>query len=335
VPLHSDIIKTLPDGSAIINAGQWHGLEIGKYKTNLGQVEITNVSRYESVITGINFAGMNSIEFKVLPNLKRYIKKINYDIEENTAKTYSVDEILDKKGGRVQESIKGACVINMGASVILPGYGSFLATEYMGIEMGVVDYQGIFITYALLTTHLGLVPVMTDFKVNFFPWVKDSGKTVQEKRLHYFLWGTIPLTFTASFFSQLSYNYTEKNILPPVFESHDTSAAVLSIFVPGGGLFYKGYRWTGWSIYISEMTIASFAIYTENKKNRNILVGSLAAIKCLEIAASYIITPAYGFFQKERRGGYHPPAHNINFYVGINKDHNNDKEFTAVIGWGF
>jgi hypothetical protein len=46
VPLHSDIIKTLPDGSAIINAGQWHGLEIGKYKTNRRTFVIAHEHHY-------------------------------------------------------------------------------------------------------------------------------------------------------------------------------------------------------------------------------------------------------------------------------------------------
>jgi len=328
--LKSDIIKILSNGSAIINTGQWHGLETGKYNTNLGTVEIKNVSRYESIITGIDLGKVNSIEFKVLPNLKSYLKKIDYDIAENSAKTYSVDEVLDKKGGRIKKSINGICVINMGASACLPGYGSFLSIEYMGIEKGAVDYEGIFITSALMITHAGLVPFMTDFKVNFFPWVKDSDRTEQIKRLNYFMWCTIPLTFTASFFSQLSYNYTAKNILPPQFENYNTSAAVLSIFVPGGGMFYKGYRLTGWSIYLSEMTIAGLSAYTDDKKNRNILLGSLAALKCIEIAASYIITPSYSFFKKEITH-----SDNINFFAGLNKDHNNDKEFTAAISLSF
>jgi hypothetical protein len=328
--LQCDIIKTLSDGSAIINAGQWHGLEMGKYNTNLGTVEIKNISRYEATIAGSKFTGVNSIEFKQLPNLKSYLKKISYDIEENSAKTYSADEVLDRKGGRIKESIKTTCVINLGASACLPGYGSFLSTEYMGINKPEVDYAGIFITSALVITHLGLVPVMTDFKVNFFPWVNDSDRTDQMKRLNYFMWGTIPLTLTASFFSQLSYNYTEKNMLPPQFESHDASAAILSVFVPGAGMFYKGYRWAGWGMYLSEMTLAGCAVYAEDKKDRNILLGSLAAIKLIEICASYIITPSYPFFKKEISH-----SDNINFFVGLNKDHNNDKEFTAAITLSF
>ena len=330
LPLQSDIVKTLPDGSAVIDAGQWHGLEPGKYKTDLGIVEVKNISRYESTITGLNFDKIDSIEFKVLPNLKSYIKKIEYNIKENSAKTYSMDDALDKKGGRIKESINGICIVNMGASACLPGYGSFLAAEYMGIEKGKVDYGGIFITSALMVTHLGLVPYMTDFKVNFFPWVKDSGRTDRMKRLNYFMWGTIPLTFTASFFSQLSYNYTEKDILPPQFEDCDTAAAVVSVFVPGGGMFYKGYRWTGWGIYIGEMTLMGSAVYAKDKKKRNILIGSLAALKCIEIAASYIITPSYSFFRKEISH-----SDSINFFVGIDKDYNNGNEFTAAISLSF
>jgi hypothetical protein len=100
--------------------------------------------------------------------------------------------------------------------------------------------------------------------------------------------------------------------------------------VPGGGMFYKGYRWTGWGIYLSEMTLIGCSVYTEDKKNRNILLGSLAALKCIEIAAAYIITPAYPFFLKEISH-----SDNINFFVGLNKDHNNTKEFTAAISLSF
>ncbi len=328
--LKIDVIKIQDDGSAVINSGQWHGLESGVYPTDAGSIKIKNVSRYSAVAEGKSFAEGESFELKLIPQLEKYIKKINQDIVENTVKFYGSDGFLDKKEGRVKESIKGTCVINQGANFCLPGYGSFLSVEYMGIDKGKPDYAGVAIASSLTAVHLGLVPLLTDFKVQFVPWMEDDGRTRQMERLNYFMWGTLPLTFTASFYNQLVYNYREKNLLPPQFADYDTSAAVVSLFVPGGGMFYKGYRWTGWGIYLGEISMAGYAVYTEDRDRRNILIGSLAVIKCAEIAASYFIPPSYNYFNREISS-----ADNTDFSIGINKNINGGREFTASVSLSF
>ncbi|HPS85470.1 MAG TPA: hypothetical protein PLY36_01930 [Spirochaetota bacterium] len=324
--LKCEVIKIYSDGSALINAGQWHGLEAGSYSTAAGNIKIENVTRYTAIAMGINFTEGETLEFKFLPELQKYIKKNDYAVNENTAKFYGTDEFFDKRDGSVKESIKGTCVINQGASFCLPGYGSFLSIEYMGIEKGKPDYAGVFITSSLTAVHLGLVPVLEDFDVNFFPWVDDSGRTDQMKRLNYFMWGTLPLTFTASFFSQLSYNYSELNMLPPQFADHDRSAAVISVFVPGGGMFYKGYRWTGWGVYIGEMSLAGCAVYSEDDDMRNIFLGSLAAVKCAEIIVSYFISPSYNYFNREVSS-----FDAVDFSIGMNRNHEGGGDFTASV----
>jgi len=313
IELKGEVMDVFDDGAALINSGQWHGLETGNYPTGDGEIKITDVSRYSAVVRGIKFTKGQVLDFKTASRLDGYIKKVNAGIKENAVKFYGTDEVLNKKDGSVRESIKGTCVINQGANVCLPGYGSYLSLGYMGIENGKADYAGVFITASLTAVHVGLVPVLTDFDVKFLPWMEDSDRTAGMKRLNYFLWGTIPFTFTASFYSQLAYNYTGKSMLPPMFADSDVSAAVLSLLLPGGGMFYKGYRWTGWGIYAGEMSILGYAVYTGDKSRRNLLLGSLAAIKGIEIAASYFISPSYTFFNREISS-----AGDVDFSIGLN-----------------
>lgn len=324
--LKSDVVKVFGDGTALINSGQWHGLEARSYSTATGKLKIRNVSRYTAVAEGITFSEGGSIDFQLYPDLDGYIKKINYEIGENTVSVYGTDAVLDKKDGSVKESIQGTCIINQGASFCLPGYGSFLSLKYMGIEKGKPDYAGVFITASLTAVHIGLVPVMTDFDVNFFPWVKDGDRTNRERRLNYFLWGTLPLTFSASFFSQLAYNYNGKNMLPPQFVDRDISASLLSLIFPGGGIFYKGYRWAGWGVYLGEMSLAGCAVYENDRGKRNTMLISLGGVKAAEIILSYFIPSSYPFFNKEISS-----AGDVDFFAGFNAGETGGSEFKASL----
>jgi hypothetical protein len=330
MPLTCRVTGILDDGSAVISAGQWHGLESGKYSTDAGEIEITNITRYSSSASGVDFSRHKTLTFKLFPDLDKFLNKINYEIKENAVKVYGTDETLNKRDGTIKESIQGTCVINQGASFCLPGYGSFLSIDYMGIENGAPDYPGIFLTASLTALHLGLVPLLTDFEVKFLPWMNDRGRTNQMKRLNYYLWCSIPFTFTASFYSQLAYNYREKMLLPPQFADHDQSAAVISIFVPGGGMFYKGYRWTGWGVYLGELSLAGYAVYTGDKQRRNLAAGSLALLKLAEIAVSYFIPPSYSFFNREISA-----SDNIDFSIGVKADDNGNEEITAGLSFRY
>jgi hypothetical protein len=326
IALKSTVVEILDDGSAVIDSGQWNGLENDDYATSSGKITIKNAARYTSIASGQNFTKGQVLEFILYPRLDDFIHRLNILIRENTVKVYGTDEKFEKRGGSVKESIHSTCIINQGASFCLPGYGAFLSVEYMGIENGSPDYAGVFITSSLTVVHLGLVPFLTDFKVKFLPWVEDSGRSNQMKRLNYFLWGTLPLTFTASFYNQLAYQYREKNLLPPQFADHDLSASVVSIFIPGGGMFYKGYIWTGWCTYLAEMSMAGYAVYTQDKGQRNILIGSLAVLKCAEIILSYVIPPSYSFYNREVSSN-----DNIDFSISINKNNDLGGEITASV----
>jgi len=326
ITLKSEVLRVLDDGSAVISSGQWHGLEAESYSTAAGNLKIKNVSRYSAVAEGGSFSTGQVIEFKLIPDLEKYIKRINYEIAENTVRKHGSDGILDKRDGRIKESIQGTCVINQGANFCLPGYGSVLSVEYMGIEKAKTDYAGVLIALSLTAVHLGLVPVMTDFDVKFIPWMRDSGRTDRMERLNYFMWGSLPFTFTASFFNQLAYNYKEKKMLPPQFADHDISAAALSLLIPGGGLFYKGYRWAGWGLYMGEISLAGYASYVEDKNTRSILLVSLGVFKCAEFLASYFIPQSYDFYKREVSS-----ADDVDFSAGISKNKAGDSEITASL----
>ncbi len=325
VSLRSDILKVYDDGTALINSGQWHGLEAGSYITDAGRVSVRNVTRYTSVIQGPGFAGRTAVDFMLCPKLDAYLERIDYDIRINTARVYSRDEFLRKRDGVVKGAVQGTCVINQGASFCLPGYGSFLSLDYMGIENGKPDYAGIMLAVSLTAAHLGLVPAMTGFDVQFFPWIDDGDRTDRIKRLNWFLWGTIPLTFSVSYFSQLEYNYRDRRLVPPQFEDQDLSAAVVSVFVPGGGLFYKGYRWSGWGVYIGEISLAGYALYADKSVKRNRLLCSLAAVRVAEIIASYYMPSSYQYFSREISS-----TGNVDFSVGLNKGYDGAGEITAA-----
>jgi hypothetical protein len=171
--------------------------------------------------------------------------------------------------------------------------------------------------------------MLTGFKTNFFPWVKDSDKTSEMQRLHIFLWASLPLTYSASFYNQLAWQYHSKDLLPPLFIDSDNTAAVISLFVPGGGLFYKGQRGAGFAFYAAEMSLLGYGIYTgESEKRRAAFIG-LAAVKVIDIAAAYFVPPGYRVFRDEISGS--APSFSMGILPGIE----GDGEFTFSVTQSF
>ena len=115
-----------------------------------------------------------------------------------------------------------------------------------------------------------------------------------------------------------------------MFEDPDISATLVSLFIPGGGMFYKGYRWTGWGVYLGEMSLISCAVYTVDKDKRNVMLGSLAVIKLAEIIASYYVPASYPFFNREVSS-----TGNVDFSAGLSKNSAGDGEFTASASYHY
>ena len=306
--LKTEIIYRDSSGRAEIFAGEWNGLRPGRYRTDSGAVEVVETGRYSAVIEGAIPEEGEAITFNIIPDIKDYLDEIEKNMRSNIVKKYGTDEKLNRRRGSAKEMVYGTCIINPGASLFLPGYGSFLAVEYMGIENGEPDYRGIFAGVTLTAGHFFLPAILTGFKTNFFPWVQDGDKTDEMKRLHIFLWAAIPVTYTVTFYDQLAHQYQRKDLLPPMFVQADNTAAFLSLLIPGGGLFYKGYRGAGWCFYASEMSLLGYGIYTGDKVHRRAAFAGFAAVKVLDVVSAYLLKPSYPVYRDEFSGDMKLPV---------------------------
>ena len=301
-PVMAKVLGKRGNAGFLVSAGQWHGLEDGSCDSSCGKIKVYNITRYTSVVDCKGLSEGSRLTINVYPDNSMFISMLDRQILENTVRRYGTDEILNKRKGSGQELILATCLVNQGSSFCLPGYGSFLAVEYLGIENGVIDRTAVGFTAVLTAAHFLLPSSLTEFEINFLPWERDSDKSREMQRLQYFLWGTVPVTFSVSYYSQLAYQYHEKNLLPPLFAEHDTTAAILSVFIPGGGLFYKGYRGAGWAMYAGEMSFAGCAVYMYGSRNGYISIAAFAALKAADILAAWMLEPSFESFRKEVAG---------------------------------
>jgi len=294
------------DGLYLLNVGQWNGLAPGRYRTDRGaSIIIHNTGRYQS-LASLPASLPKAMRFAILqyPSISGIVEELDDRIDYNTNYRYS---IASAAGGEGQEPEKkfteSMCLINLGANACLPGYGSFLSTSYLGFKKTTPSIPGIVFTSLLIVTHFILPECMTKFKINFFPGVMDKDKTSDMNHLQIFLWSTLPLTVSVAFMDQLAYQLTTNNVLPPFFMKKDETALMLSIFIPGGGMFYKGYRLPGWGFHLSEMFLAGFCVYTKNEKKKVVWGGiTLGGVKVIELMTAFFCKPAYKFFNLEKEG---------------------------------
>ncbi|HPJ36116.1 MAG TPA: hypothetical protein PK358_14850 [Spirochaetota bacterium] len=315
------------DGIYRINAGQWHGLSEGRYSTSAGEMDVLSVERFSSLVSGISPNKDDVVEIGIYPDTESFLSGISREIDENTARFYGTDAALNKRRGSAKESIIGTCVINQGASFCVPGYGSFLSVEYMGIEKGEPDMYGVYATGALTALHLSLPSMMNSFEINFFPWIMDDDKGRDDQRLQVFLWASLPVTFSVSFYNQLAYQYHQKSLLPPLFEDNDVTASVVSLFIPGGGMFYKGYRGAGWCFYVGEMSMAGYAVYEWDRTSGKAAAGALLLVKAAEALISYAVTPSYSVYRNEVGSNDSYPA----ISAGLSKGIDGEGEMTLSV----
>lgn len=302
----------------VLNAGQWHGLEKDKYNiVDSGSIEILQANFYTS-FGKIKNNKKRIIEIELYPDIADNIDQIDSTIEENILEKYSIENNQLKGLDAEKKLLEGLCIINPGSNICLPAYGSFLSTYHLGFKSAEPSYYGLWATAIFLTTQIMAVPVATEFKSNFFPWKQDSDKNNSMKSLHVFLWASIPFTISSSYLDQLSYQFHDKKVLPPMFENRNSMAGFLSVLIPGGGMFYKGYRIIGWGFYTTEMGLASYAMYNRDEKNGKYAFAALGAIKALEVFASIVIGPSYKVFRDEN---YIDSTTDVSF--GINSDYNN------------
>jgi hypothetical protein len=305
LPVHTQVLEKR-DGLYLLNAGQWNGLAPGRYRTDRGpSITIHNTGRYQS-LASIPASLLKVKRFAIMqyPSVKGALEELDDRIDYNTNYKYSIATAAGGQGLDPEKKFtQSMCLINLGANACLPGYGSFLSTSYLGFKKTTPSIPGIVFTSLLIVTHLILPECMTKFKINFFPGVMDKDKTVDMNNLQIFLWSTLPLTVSVAFMDQLAYQLTANNVLPPFFIKKDETALILSIFIPGGGMFYKGYRIPGWGFHLSEMFLAGFCVYTKNEKKKVVWGGiTLGGVKLIEMMTAFLCKPAYKFFNLEKEG---------------------------------
>jgi len=318
LPLHARIIEKKED-SLVLAAGQWHGLAAGRYFTAEGMtVTVKQAGRYTSLaeIPGID-EKQEYITLVLYPRADEVIQGLDERIKANTLYKYGLGNTLLKGSDPERRFVEGICVINPGANVCVPGYGSFLATEYLGFKNAKPHLPGVVLSSALFLNQLLLTEYMTGFKSNFFPWKQDSDKSDSMQSLHMFLWCSLPVTVTVSFFDQLAYQFRTTEHLPAFFQYPDEAALAFSLLFPGGGLMYKGHRVMGWAYYAVEMSLAGFAVYNyRDGKKLAIALSALGAVKIMEMVHAWFTDPAYEFHRYELRGGTLMPVLSLNALPG-------------------
>lgn len=297
IPLETKILSS-KGGACLINAGQWHGLKAGTYHTLKGKkITVTTTGRFTSMAQlPAGAAPGDVLTLDVFPDTAGEAAVMSEAMREVIHRRYS----LQPGQGSLEDRFMTALFFNnLTVGVLVPGYGSYLSASGMMNEDH-PGYGGIALTFCLMFTQLTLTENLTGYETNFFPWNQDSDKTDAMERLHIFLWATIPATVTASFMDQLANLLAASANTPPFFMTGDQAAAALSLFFPGAGLFYKGYRVLGWGYYFTEMALAGCGSYYWGRGQSYLyLFAALGAVKIIEIIHAYFADFSYDYCRRE------------------------------------
>ncbi len=304
IPLEADILEQR-DGGYLLSAGQWHGISPGRYRTSGGgPVVIRNTGRYRALaLVPEQAAQAKRITILTYPSARALIREIDGRIEYNTNYRYSLANSGTGGADPEKKFAAGMCIINPGANACMPGYGSYLSTAYLGFKNTTPSVAGIVFSTLLIAHHFLIPEYMTKFKINFFPGIMDSDKTTDMNNLQIFCWSTIPLTVSVAYLDQLAHQFKTNSVLPPFFFNKNETALVLSLIIPGGGMFYKGHRLAGWGFHLSELFLAGFCVYTKDEKKKVLYGGiTLGAVKLVDLVASFFSPPSYNFYNLEKEG---------------------------------
>ncbi len=307
------------DGLRTIGAGQWHGLVPGPCRLVSGEeIRIVECGRYHSIASfPPSFGSRSRTAIDRVPETFRYLRNLDRDIELNIYRRYGLRENQLKGADPEKKMAEAIMVVNPGANLLIPGYGTYLSTGYLGFKDSSPSIPGVILTTSLMVTHFTLPEFMTNFKINFAPWVRDRDKTLAMRDFQIFLWATFPVTVATGFMDQLAHQFILKETLPPFFLNKDEAALAFSVIIPGGGMFYKGYRFFGWGFYGAEMCLAGFAVYhRRDKKKSTTLFLALGSLKISEMIVSYIVPPGYQFYRLEKESEASIPS--LSF--GLNYD---------------
>ncbi|MBN2402063.1 MAG: hypothetical protein JXN64_06665 [Spirochaetes bacterium] len=329
LPVSAAVIKVYENDTYLINAGEWQGIKNNeKYRLPDCDVQIIKTGRFESIVKiSAEKKEGDKLQIDIFPDVNKIVDELDEDISRNTINRYE----LGTHGEAEKRFIEGICVVNMCGNVCVPSYGAFLSTSYLGFKDSKADLPGVALSATIIAGQLLLPELMTDFKVNFFPWKQDSNKTEKMQDLQKFLWLSLPITFSTAYMDQLAYQFRSTEHLPPFFKDKDNIAAIFSLFLPGGGLFYKGHRLAGWSFYFSEMAAAAYTVYNYGSDSSKYALYALGIIKLIDIAYAYITSPSYSFYNLEKERKIEP----VSLNMGIKTGHNRDQIYNIIVTSAF
>ena len=303
IPLKITVTGRKGDDATIIDAGQWHGLRQGTFRLEGGgTIEVLRCGRYAGVCRISPERKEDSFLVDILPDVKPLIRLIEDDIDANTHKRYSIDDLIPGSDPG-QRFVEALCIINPGANLCLPGYGASLATGYLGFQNPRYDAVGITVSTATVFLHFMTPVFATGFRGNFAPWIQDPDKPDPVYRFGIYAWATVPMAYSAAFLDSLAVQYKAFEKLPPFFRDRDTAACVLSFLVPGGGLFYKGHRMTGWVYYFTEIPLGAAGCWMGSGKGAIVAFSLLGSVKVIDMVHAFFVEPSYGYYTREYSRG--------------------------------
>lgn len=134
LPVRASVLAPLEDGCFILGAGQWHGLDKGRWPLRgHGELEVLSCGRYESVAratAGLPAAG-SKITIPIHPDVRSLARLYEKRISDNTMARYGAGAALIRDSDPRKRYLEGACIVNPGGNACLPVYGAFLATGYL------------------------------------------------------------------------------------------------------------------------------------------------------------------------------------------------------------
>ncbi len=303
-------------GFSVIDAGSYSGLENGNMYTlqNGNIIEVVSTGRFHSIVKGKCSDTNNRIE--LYSDSDKLRKSIDEQITENIIRKYGAGYAYLKNTNPDRRYFESLFVVNPFGNIVIPGYGAYLSTYYMDFESPKPSYASMGACASLYLFELLYIPSVNGFNVNFFPWIQDPDKSDRDLLTQQYLWAMIPFTFTACYLDQLAVQYKHSSVLPPGLEN-PVSAGLHSLLIPGGGLFYKGYRTWGWAYFGTEFALGMYTAMNWKNDTGKYALYTLGAVKLGEIIHAVLIKPDYSFYTREK---YNEADFRVTLYAAPEND---------------
>ncbi len=304
--LTGDVLKN-ESGTGLVSFGQRNSISTGSYQTNDGKtIEVVEADRYTSKVKLPAGFLEKAVTLTKQADYDKEIRRLDKILETNLIYKSGLKNTFLKGEDPEKRFVAATAFINPLASTIIPVYGAYLSTGYLGFDGESANSShgpsalGLAYTGVILLTQLLLPEIVTGFTINYWPWIEGGTKTAAMQNFQIFMFATIPLTGTAAFLDQLAYLFNKSDKIIPFFDNKNWTAMMFSLFIPGGGLFYKGWRIFGWSYFTAEMVLAGFGCYyLGNIEYSGYFFLAYAVLKLGEILHAYFINPGYNYYNNE------------------------------------